>query len=327
MEERRIRWGVLGCAGIARKAMIPAILRAGNAKLYAIASRKGAKLAEFSELFHPEVGYSSYEELLSDPDVDAVYIPVPNSEHARWVIKACEAGKPVLCEKPLAMNRSEVIMIREASEKYGVPVMEAFAYLHGPMMKKIREIVSSGTIGKIRYMEANFSFWLDDLTNVRLIGPLGGGAAYDLGCYPVSFFREVTGEEPERIVTFKEMGKDSKVDETVLSMMEFPSGAKACTYFSFQSNWCTRNLILGEKGQIDIPSIFDRGAEKEMFLTIGRPPESSTEKFIIDCSDNYVLQVEQMGRVAAGLEKPAISLDWSEGNAIVLDEWLKQEEE
>ncbi|MBO7710548.1 MAG: hypothetical protein J6S83_08775, partial [Lachnospiraceae bacterium] len=90
--------------------------------------------------------------------------------------------------------------------------------------------------------------------------------------------------------------------------------------------WCTRNLILGEKGQIDIPSIFDRGAEKEMFLTIGRPPESSTEKFIIDCSDNYVLQVEQMGRVAAGLEKPAISLDWSEGNAIVLDEWLKQEE-
>lgn len=324
MEEKMIRWGVLGCAGIARKAMIPAILKARNATLYAIASRKGQKLAEFSELFHPKIGYSSYEELLADPNVDAVYIPVPNSEHARWVIKACEAGKPVLCEKPLAMNREEVLQIREASERYKVPVMEAFAYLHGPMMDRIRKIVSSGQIGPVRYMEANFSYYLDDLSNVRLIRPLGGGAAYDLGCYPISFFREIMKEEPVKVVTFKDMGPESEVDETVMSVLEFPSGAKACTYFSFRTNWCTRNLILGEKGQIDIPSIFDRGAEKEMFLTIGRPPESTTERIIIDCSDNYVLQTEQMGRVVAGLEDPAISLAWSEGNAAVLDEILQQ---
>ncbi len=317
---RCVKWGVLGCAGIARKAMIPAILQAGNASLYAIASRGGEKLAQFEELFHPEKSYASYEELLSDPQVEAVYIPLPNSLHREWVIEACKKGKPVLCEKPLAMNAQEVCQIREAAQKYQVPVMEAFAYLHGPMMEQVRQIVQEGEIGRVRYMEANFSFYLDDLSNVRLISSLGGGAAYDLGCYPVSFFREILKEEPVQVQAFCDRGAKSGVDETLLAILKFPSGAKASTYCSFRTNRCTRNLILGEAGQIELPSVFDRGAEKEIRITRGQELETR----VVDCSRNYVKQVEQMGRVVLEKEKPLVSLDYSLGNARVIEKLLYQ---
>jgi len=317
-----VNWGVLGCAGIARKAMIPAILGSENGRLYAVASRTRQKLDEFSAEFHPEKTVLGYEELLDDPDVDAVYIPLPNSLHCEWVVRCCEKGKPVLCEKPLAMNASEVERIMEASRRTGVPVMEAFAYLHGPLMGIVREILQSGMLGRIKYIESNFSFLLNDLDNVRLIKHLGGGAAYDLGCYPVSFFRAVTGEEPDDIVQYMSTGEKSGVDEDTLLIMRFPSGAKATAYFSFQSNWCVRNLILGEYGQIDIPSFFDRSDRKSVFVTYG---QSAPKEIAVDTSVRYIRQVEQMRRVVLEGAAPAVSLDFSLGNARALDRLLPQD--
>ncbi|MFA9381784.1 MAG: Gfo/Idh/MocA family protein, partial [Acetanaerobacterium sp.] len=230
-----VNWGVLGCAGIAKSTVIPSILGAANANLYAIASRGPEKLELFTKLFQPEKTYVGYDELLDDPLVDVVYIPLPNALHCEWVIKACEKKKHVLCEKPLAMNAREVEEIEQAARKNHVVVMEAFAYLHGPLMDKVREILAGGRLGRIKYMESNFSYLLTDMNNVRMIKDIGGGATYDLGCYPISFFREVVGEEPDRVLPVTTVGETSRVDEDVMLMLSFPGGAKACSYYSFQS--------------------------------------------------------------------------------------------
>ncbi len=296
-------WGVLGCAGIAKSTVIPSILNAANANLYAIASRGPGKLEQFAELFQPEKTYIGYDALLDDPLVDIVYIPLPNSLHCEWVVKACGKKKHVLCEKPLAMNAREVGQIQQAAQKNHVAVMEAFAYLHGPLMDKVRKILASGRLGKIKYMESNFSYLLTDLNNVRLIRDIGGGATYDLGCYPISFFREVTGEEPDRVLPMTTIGEKSGVDEDVLLALSFPGGAKACSYYSFQSYRSVRN---------------DRGAEKSIFVLI----DGEREEIVVDCSVNYIKQAEQMSRVALLGEISAVSLPFSLGNAKVLDRIL-----
>ena len=317
---KEIRWGVLGCAGIARKAMFSGIMNASNARLYAISSRTPDKLAETARQFPCEKQYLGYEAVLRDPDVDAVYIPLPNTLHCEWTIRALEAGKPVLCEKPLAMNAAEVRRIMEASARTGVPVMEAFAYLHDPMMARIRELVRSGALGRLRYIEANFSYLLKDTSNVRLIRPLGGGATYDLGCYPVSFIREIAGEEPAEIHTAGRLGAQTGVDEDVLVQMAFASGLHATSYCSFQAHWSTYNLVLGEYGSIEFPTIFDRGDVKRIVVSTAG---GGKHEEVFETGSRYSLQVEQMGRVIAEGERPAISLEFSLGNAVVMDEILR----
>ena len=317
---KEIRWGVLGCAGIARKAMFNGIMNARNARLYAISSRTPDKLYDIARQFPCEKQYLGYEAVLNDPDVDAVYIPLPNALHCEWVVRALEAGKPVLCEKPLAMNAREVRQIMEASARTGVPVMEAFAYLHDPMMGRIRELVRSGALGQLRYIEANFSYLLKDTSNVRLIRPLGGGATYDLGCYPVSFIRALAGEEPASIHTTGRLGAQTRVDEDVLVQMEFASGLHALSYCSFQAHWSTYNLVLGETGSIEFPTIFDRGEEKRIIVSTA---EGGSHEETFTTGTRYSLQVEQMGRVILEGERPAISLEFSLGNAVAMDEILR----
>jgi predicted dehydrogenase len=327
MTGRKARWGVLGCAGIAGKRMLPALLEAQNAVLYAIASRSREKLDRFRARFHPVKGYVGYDALLDDPMVDVVYIPLPNTLHCEWVVRACEKGKPVLCEKPLAMNAAEAETILAASRRTGVPVMEAFAYFHGPVMAKIRALLAEGALGRVRYIEGNFSQIMRDPDNVRLKREVGGGVTYDMGCYPVSFARAIAGEEPDEIQTLRTMGEPSGVDVDVLAALRFPSGVKASMYVSFEAHWCTRNTVLCEYGQIDVPSIFDPLdlANKSVALITRdlRAPDAGTvREYPIDCSRNYTLQMEQMGEAALGRAAPAIPLEFSVGNARVMDRLL-----
>lgn len=319
--ERNVRWGVIGCAGIARRAMIPAIQNAKGATLYALASRTREKVDEYADLFPCEKRYTDYEALLRDADVDAVYIPLPNTLHCRWVVKALEAGKPVLCEKPLAMNAGEVWEIAAASARTGVPVMEAFAYLHDPLTARLRELIRSGVLGKLHYMEANFCYLLEDPNNVRLVRNIGGGATYDLGCYPVGFFRAMTGTEPTEVSVAGRMGRESGVDEDVLVSMVFPDDIVATSYYSFRSHWNTYNILIGEHGSVQANTLFDRGEEKELIVdteAAGRV----TERF--STGNRYALQVEQMNRVIRKGQKPAVSLDFSLGNAKVIDTVLQK---
>ncbi len=324
---RKVRWGVLGCAGIAEKRMLPALLNAKNAELYAIASRTQEKLDRFTEKFHPQKGYVGYENLLNDPMVDVVYVPLPNSLHCEWVVKACDKNKPVLCEKPLAMNAAESRQIYEASKRTGIPVMEAFAYFHGPVMKKVREILAEGSLGKVRFIEGNFSQIMRDPSNVRLKKEIGGGATYDMGCYPISFVRAIAGEEPDEVQVLRTIGQPSGVDVDILAALRFPSGIKASLYFSFEAHWHTRNTILCEYGQIDISSIYDPLDLQNKRITVitkdmRNPDQGADEEYQFDCSSNYTLQMEQMGNVVSEGMAQAIPLEFSVGNSLVIDKIL-----
>ena len=183
---QQVRWGVLGCARIARLNVIPAILRNSNAKLQAVASRDAAKLVEFHSLFGDFTDHTSYDALLADPNVDAVYLPLPNAMHCEWAIKAMRAGKHVLCEKPLALNSEQAAQMVETARECGVQLMEAFMYRYTERTRQIRAILDSGRLGKIRSINSTFRFLLDRENTIKENPALGGGALYDVGCYPLN---------------------------------------------------------------------------------------------------------------------------------------------
>jgi predicted dehydrogenase len=317
--EKKIQWGVLGCAKIARKVVLPALLQANNAELYAVASRSADRLDEFKP-FNPEKYYDSYEALLDDPAVEAVYIPLPNGYHCEWAIKALNKKKYVLCEKPMGMNAEEVKKMQAAADENGVVIMEAFAYLHSPLIPRIKEVIQSGKLGKVNFVQSCFSFVLEDMKNVRMSHSIGGGAVYDLGCYTVSFAREIFGEEPATVEARATLGAVSGCDEDITIMMTFPSGLKVGNYVSFRSFDHTEHYIVGEKGFMNIGI----GFNKEGALKFTVTTDGGTEEIAVDCPNNYMLEVEQMGRIIRNGEKPHVSYDFSVKNAEALDRILKE---
>ena len=183
---RRVRWGVLGTADIARGQTIPGMQLAEHCELYAIAGRKLEKAKLYQEEFGFRKAYGSYDELLADPEVEAVYIPLPNDIHCEWSVKALKAKKHVLCEKPLAVSEAQAKEMFRAAEENGVMLMEAFAYLHSPFVKAVKAELDAGVIGEIRYMESAFITGRRPDTDIRLRRETYGGALYDLGCYAIS---------------------------------------------------------------------------------------------------------------------------------------------
>src|SRR5690606_5282482 len=191
-----VRWGVIGCASIAMRKVLPAMKQASNCDILAIASRDPAKAAAAAAELDIERHYGSYESLLADPDVEAVYVPLPNHLHAEWTVKAAEAGKHVLCEKPLALTAAEATTMVDACERAGVSLMEAFMYRLHPQWVRARELVESGRIGELCAIEASFAYHNTDPANIRNIAEMGGGALMDIGCYPVNVARMMFGGEP-----------------------------------------------------------------------------------------------------------------------------------
>jgi predicted dehydrogenase len=315
MEKQKINWGIISCAGIADYAVIPGIKAAGNATLYAISSRGRERLNDFKTRHNPVKAYESYEEMLEDPDIDAVYIPLPNGLHCEWVIKAANKKKHILCEKPLGINAGEVAAMKEACEKNGVLLMEAFAYRQSPLTCKVKELVEKGTIGKLKFIEAHFNYPLYDAKNVRLSKELTGGGIYDVGCYNLNIIRYIAGAEPVSVYAAGEIGKDSGVDESACIMLDFGNGLSAVSYCSFKSIDRSEYTIVGEGGIIEVPVRYNsKGITKIIIKT-----EKSAEEIKIDCPDNYMLEVEQFGRCILNGEKPLITFEDSLGNARVID--------
>ena len=184
---RKLRWGVLGYARIAREALIPAIQRSANSQFHALASRDAARLAEARARFGVARTYPGYAELLRDPEVDAVYLPLPNSLHREWTIKAAEQGKHVLCEKPLALTAAEGREMAAACAAHGVTLMEAFMYRYTDRTRQVQEVLRGSLLGEIKSVSATFRFRLANPASIKLRPELGGGALYDVGCYPVNF--------------------------------------------------------------------------------------------------------------------------------------------
>lgn len=256
----KIKWGVLGTAKIAVTQGIPAIMRSDNSELCAIASRSSEKLKQFEGLC-PNL-YDSYDKLLENPEIQAVYIPLPNHLHCEWVIKALSAGKHVLCEKPLAMTYDECVRMADCAEKNGKILMEAFMYRHTGKSKLVADIVKSGRLGEIRYVRSEFGFEINDPYNIRLRKKTGGGALFDMGCYPINFcnwIARLTGTKIESadayFVTRKDIDGDY-VDVRCNARINYENGMTAVAASWFDSTPFQYAEIVGRKAMLKVPCTY-----------------------------------------------------------------------
>ena len=254
--KNKVRWGVLSTAGIGVKKVLPAMLRSEWVELAAIASRDLHKAEETARALGIPKAYGSYEELLADPQIEAIYNPLPNQLHVPWTIKAAEAGKHVLCEKPLSMTVAEAKSLIPVQQRTGVLIAEAFMVRTHPQWLRTRELIAEGRIGRLRCVHGFFSYFNTDPRNIRNIPECGGGALMDVGCYPINTSRLLFGEQPSRVCALIEKDPEFQVDRLSSAMLDFPSGQALFTC-STQLVPYQRMQILGTKGRIEIEIPFN----------------------------------------------------------------------
>jgi predicted dehydrogenase len=256
-ETRQVRWGILGCAGIAEKAFIPAVRKSREGLLAAIASRDEGRAVDWARRFGFERSHGSYQALVDDPSVDAVYNPLPNDLHAEWSIRALRAGKHVLCEKPMALNAAEVTAMIEAAEAGRVRLTEGFMYKFHPQIPKTLEILGSGKIGEPRSIHSSFTCRFGrDHSNYRWSPAQGGGALYDVGCYTISIARLMFGAEPAAVTAAARLDPATGVDLTTEVLLEFPGGRFALCESSFEAQFQSRLVVVGSDGLLRLDRAF-----------------------------------------------------------------------
>ncbi len=316
-----IKWGVLGTANIADWGVIPGMLLADNCELYAIAGRRQEKVDKYVAKFGFEKGYVGYENLLNDPEVQAVYVPLPNDLHKEWVIKALKAKKNVLCEKPIAMNLSEAKEMYAVARENGVILMEAFAYLHSPYVKSLKEIVESGAIGDVQFIET--AFYTQGYENdIRLNKENGGGMVYDLGCYCTSLILSLVNSEVDMVKAVAEM-TDKGVDYSTAAILRFDNGVRAafnCGMTLMEGGRYDRLYVKGTKGTIVSPVEYNGCGNVSYDVTI----DGVTKKVELDVPNNYKLEIENFGRAVAGEDTPYVTEAFTFKNAALLDAILKE---
>jgi predicted dehydrogenase len=290
-----LHWGIVSTANIGVRKVIPATRKAERCEVVAIASRNGDRAAETAAELGIPRAHEGYEALLADPDVDAVYVPLPNSEHAEWTIAAARAGKHVLCEKPLAMTAAEAEEMVRACAKEGVLLMEAFMYRLHPSWESVRELLASGRIGRLRAVQSWFSYFNDDPRNIRNVPELGGGALYDIGCYCINLSRMLFGAEPgaiEASVTRDETGTDVLTS----AILAFDAGVATFTC-STRAEPDQRVHIYGTEGRISIGIPFNIPPDRptEIVVTAGGDPPVSpdSETLTFATADQYTIQAER----------------------------------
>lgn len=251
-----IRWGVISTANIGKKRVIPAIQQSNNGIVAAISSRSLEKAQAAADELEIARAYGSYDELINDPEIDAIYNPLPNSEHAAWSIACAEAGKPTLCEKPLASDAHEAQSIVDAFASRDILFAEAFMYRFHPQSQRVKALLQEGAVGAVQLIKASFTFKVRDEDNVRLNKSLAGGALMDVGCYCVNAMRFLLDEEPDGAQAFAQVGPHSQVDESLVGLLRFPSGVMGhfdCGLRSFGSHTYE---IRGDEGRIVAPTAF-----------------------------------------------------------------------
>jgi predicted dehydrogenase len=253
-EPHNLRWGILGCARISRRGLIPGIQQSQSGSLLAIASRDDSTARTWADEFGIKKAYGSYETLLADPEIDAVYIPLPNELHRPWVEKAADAGKHILCEKPLALNAAEAEAMVEYCWSRKVLLMEAFMWPHQPRSREVRDRVESGEIGDLRLIRSSFSFSIEP-NDWRLDPSRGGGALWDIGTYGVSTARYFSREEPERIRATAFFGP-SGVDMSLTAELRFPSGVIGLIDCSFEQPFRCAYELVGTGGSFIVPDAY-----------------------------------------------------------------------
>ena len=296
MTEQNVRWGVLSTSNIGRRAVLPAIQRSSNGELLAVASRDAEKARVFAgELGIPRA-YTGYQQLLADPEIEAVYIPLPNSMHREWTIKAAQASKHILCEKPLALSAAECAEMDAAARANGVLLMEAFMYRFHPQTERVIELLRQGLVGEPRLIHAAFTFHLTNPANIRLQANLGGGGLMDVGCYCVNVSRTLFASEPIEVQAFAGWSA-AGVDEQLIGSLRFPGGRDA--QFDSALTLARRESyqVVGPDGVIEVPVAFLPGHSD----TIIRIRDSAGERSeAITGIDEYQLMVEHFAACVRG---------------------------
>ena len=314
-----VKWGFLSTANINDK-LLPGAEASPDVDLVAVASRDAGRAETYARERGIERSYGSYDELLADPDVEAVYISLPNSMHVEWSIRALDEGKHVLCEKPLSRHPDDVERAYDAADKNGRILMEAFMYRHNPQTKRLVEIVEDGAIGRLRLVRAAFSFPLADATNVRLNAELEGGALMDVGCYCVSGSRLLAGE-PE-VVYGQQVAASSGVDELFAGTLRFPGGVIAEIDCGLVLPERDELEAIGEEGSIFLD---DPWHSRSPVLELRR--DDGTERIELEPEDSYRLQLENMSAAVRGRAQPLLGRADALGEARAIEALYRSADE
>lgn len=292
--DRVVRWGILGTGLIAREHVIPALQQAARCELAAIASRSSATARRVAARFSIPSAYGSYEDLLADPTIQAVYLPLPNDLHATWTMRAADAGKHILCEKPFALTSLQATRVAAHCESRGVLAMEAFMYRFHPGWTLLRRLLAEGAVGRVRDVAIWFSFRTTRTVDYRLDFTSGGGALYDLGCYAVNVSRMLLGDEPQRVLGAARIDRATGVDMTFSGILDY--GTAFATFTCSMDQESAHSVIVhGSEGWISIADPFNCPPDFATTVTVAtggdhHPHASTTEVHPVPAADQYGLQ-------------------------------------
>ena len=322
---KTVRWGVLSSAKIGREHVVPALTAAANCEVVAVGSRDAARAAEFAGDLSIARSYGSYEELLADPDIDAIYNPLPNHLHAPLTLQAAAAGKHVLCEKPFTMDRAEAEKLQQDLAELGnkTLVMEAFMYQFHPQWEAVLEMVRSGRIGRVIAVQTWFSYYGDDPANIRHNPDWGGGALMDIGCYAIHSTRQLFGAEPVRVRGSQEIHEQYGVDVTTSAVLDFPDGQATFTVAT-QSDGDQRVHVVGSEGRIEITRPFNAQKDRPMIVRVGSGMgeaygEPLEEVLSFGPVDQYSIMAERFAAAVLSGQEAPVSVADAVANMAVID--------
>jgi predicted dehydrogenase len=320
MISMRVRWGILGTATIAREGVIPGMRRAPyneRSEVVAIASRRWDRAQEVARAFEIAKAYGSYEALLADAEIDAVYIPLPNHLHVPYAILALEAGKHVLCEKPIGLSASEAQTLADAGRKFPrLKLMEAFMYRHHPQWVWVQRVLSEGQLGEVQTVHSMFSFYDDNPGSILHRAEWGGGALMDIGCYGVSLSRLVFGREPERVLGHLEIDAQFGVDRLTSGWLQF--GARSASFTcSTRSAEYQRVTVLGSQGRLELERPFNPPSDESCRGWLER--DGQVEEVRFEACDQYGIQADQLARAILEDGLVPVGIDDAVKNMRVID--------
>lgn len=312
MTDRILKWGLLSTARINR-AVIGPIRASKRNQLEAVASRSLEKARAYAREWNIPRAFGSYEEMLADPDIDVVYISLPNGLHAEWTIKAAQAGKHILCEKPLALTGQELDAMELAAREAGVVLAEAFMYRHHPQTLKVKQLVAEGEIGELQLVRGSFTFNLQNPGDVRLAPELGGGSIWDVGCYPISYARYLVGAEPLEVFGWQ-YSSEGDIDLTFAGQMRFPGEVYAQFDSGFRTYFRTQVEAVGSTGSLLIPTPFKPGQKEKVLLRRGE----DVKEMRMPGQELYIGEIEDIADAVLLGKSTRISLDDSRGNLVTI---------
>jgi predicted dehydrogenase len=324
----KVRWGVLGAANIAVRKVIPAMQRGTRSEVIAIASRDAAKSRAAAGPLGIARAYGSYEELLADPDVEAIYNPLPNHLHVPWTIRAAEAGKHVLCEKPIALSASQARELLAVRERTGVKIGEAFMVRSHPQWLAVRELVAAGRIGELKVIAGHFSYFRRDPADVRSNPEWGGGGLMDVGCYPITMSRWLFGAEPDGAIGIIDRDPELGVDRIASALLRFPSGQATFTC-GMQLVPYQRMQLHGTRGRIEVQIPFNAPPDRAMriFVDDGREfADASAVPLDFPPVDQYTLQGDRFSAAVRGEGPVPVDVEDAIANMAVIDAVVRSAE-